>query len=66
MTARQLAAVKAATKRRDQAQAAWVDALVVAAQTHTLAEVARAAGITRGRVSQIVGPVGRKPGRRSG
>lgn len=60
-----LTVVRAATRRRDKAQRAWEAALVEAAKTHTMAEVAEAAGISRARVSQIVGPVGRPPGRRA-
>lgn len=57
--------VAAATRERDAIQDNWVASLRAAvAAGATFGQVAAAAGVTRQRVSQIVGPTGRKPGRR--
>lgn len=55
-----------ATAARADAQSAWAALIRAAVESGlTLAEVAEDAGITRGRVSQIVGRTGRGPGRRA-
>lgn len=55
-----------ATRQRALAQQNWVSALTGAVNSGaTLEAVGKAAGVSRARVSQIVGNTGRKPGRRA-
>lgn len=56
--------VAAAAANRHQAQTDLEAALKrAAAQGHTLRAIGSAAGLSYSRVGQIVGPLGRKPGR---
>jgi hypothetical protein len=63
MISEQLRRVREATRTRETATDEWLAALADAVQVHTFADVARVAGLSRQRVAQLTGPVGRRPGR---